>query len=97
MVRVLGYFHSLADLENVPITSKNGTPVLVKDLGSVSFGPDIRDGVAEWNGDGETVGGIVVMRDGTNALNVINAIKQKLQQIKDSLPPGVEVVLADDR
>ena len=97
MVRGLGYFHSLADLENVPITSKNGTPVLVKDLGSVSFGPDIRDGVAEWNGDGETVGGIVVMRDGMNALNVINGIKQKLQQIKGSLPPGVEVVPAYDR
>src|SRR5262245_28575180 len=97
MIRGLGYLHSLADLENVPIASKNGTPVLIKDLGSVSFGPDIRNGVAEWNGEGETVGGIVVMRDGMNALNVINGVKRKLQQISGSLPAGVEVVPAYDR
>lgn len=97
MIRGLGYLRSLSDLENVPVATKNGTPVLVKDLGSVSFGPDIREGVAEWNGQGETVGGIVVMRDGMNALQVINGVKQKLQQIKASLPPGVEVVPAYDR
>ncbi len=97
MIRGLGYLRSLSDLENVPVATKNGTPVLVKDLGSVSFGPDIREGVAEWNGEGETVGGIVVMRDGMNALQVINGVKQKLQQIKASLPPGVEVVPAYDR
>src|SRR5579885_1902731 len=62
MIRGLGYLRSLSDLEMVPVASKNGTPVLVRDLGSVSFGPDIRRGVAEWNGEGETVGGIVVMR-----------------------------------
>ncbi len=97
MIRGLGYLQSLSDLENVPVATKNGTPVLVKDLGSVSFGPDIREGVAEWNGEGETVGGIVVMRDGMNALEVINGIKKKLQQIKPSLPAGVEVVSAYDR
>jgi Cu(I)/Ag(I) efflux system membrane protein CusA/SilA len=97
MIRGLGYLHSLSDLENVPIISKNGTPVLVKDLGSVSFGPDIRNGVVEWNGEGETVGGIVVMRDGMNALNVINGVKHKLEQIKGSLPAGVEIVPAYDR
>jgi Cu(I)/Ag(I) efflux system membrane protein CusA/SilA len=97
MIRGLGYLRSLSDLENVPVATKNGTPVLVKDLGSVSFGPEIREGVADWNGEGETVGGIVVMRDGMNALQVIDGVKQKLRQIRSSLPPGVEVVPAYDR
>jgi Cu(I)/Ag(I) efflux system membrane protein CusA/SilA len=97
MVRGLGYLRSLADLENVPVMSKNGTAVLIKDLGTVSFGPDTREGVAEWNGQGETVGGIVVMRDGMNALQVIDGIKRKLAQIRPSLPAGVEVVPAYDR
>ena len=96
-IRGLGYLKSLADLENVPVNAKNGTPVLIKDLGTVSFGPDIREGVAEWQGQGETVGGIVVMRFGLNALNVINGVKQKLAEIKPSLPPGVEVVSGYDR
>jgi len=97
MIRGLGYLHSLSDLETVPVATKNGTPVLVRDLGTVTFGPDIREGVAEWQGEGETVGGIVVMRDGMNALSVINCIKQKLQEIKPSLPAGVEVVAGYDR
>jgi len=97
MIRGLGYLRSLSDLETVPVATKNGTPVLVRDLGTVTFGPDIREGVAEWQGEGETVGGIVVMRDGMNALNVINGIKQKLLEIKPSLPPGVEVVAGYDR
>ena len=97
MVRGLGYLKSLDDLANVPVTAKNGTPVLIKDLGTVSFGPDIREGVAEWNGEGETVGGIVVMRYGLNALNVINGMKKKLAEIKGSLPPGVEIVAGYDR
>lgn len=97
MVRGLGYLRSLSDLENVPLTAKNGTPVLIKDLGTVSFGPDIREGVAEWQGEGETVGGIVVMRYGLNALNVINGVKKKVAEIKPSLPPGVEIVAGYDR
>ncbi len=97
MIRGLGYLRSLSDLETVPVATKNGTPVLVRDLGTVTFGPDIREGVAEWQGEGETVGGIVVMRDGMNALNVINGIKQKLVEIKPSLPQGVEVVAGYDR
>jgi len=97
MIRGLGYLRSLSDLETVPVATKNGTPVLVRDLGTVTFGPDIREGVAEWQGEGETVGGIVVMRDGMNALNVINGIKQKLSEIKPSLPVGVEVVAGYDR
>src|SRR5258705_919333 len=97
MVRGLGYLKSLDDLANVPVMAKNGTPVLIKELGTVSFGPDIREGVAEWNGEGETVGGIVVMRYGLNALNVIDGVKSKLAEIKGSLPPGVEVVSGYDR
>src|SRR5437016_8067873 len=97
MIRGLGYLRSLSDLETVPVASKNGTPVLVRDLGTVSFGPDIRRGVAEWNGEGETVGGIVVMRYGLNALNVISGVKKKLAEISGSLPPGVEIVSGYDR
>jgi len=97
MVRGLGYLRSLADLRNVPVATKNGTPVMIGDLGTVTFGPDIREGVAEWNGEGETVGGIVVMRDGMNALHVIDSIKRKLAEIKPSLPAGVEVVAGYDR
>jgi copper/silver efflux system protein len=97
MIRGLGYLHSLGDLETVPVATKNGTPVLVRDLGTVTFGPDIREGVAEWQGEGETVGGIVVMRDGMNALTVIDGVNKKLAEIKPSLPPGVEVVSGYDR
>jgi copper/silver efflux system protein len=97
MIRGLGYLRSLSDLETVPVATKNGTPVLVRDLGTVTFGPDIREGVAEWQGEGETVGGIVVMRDGMNALTVIDGVKKKLVEIKPSLPPGVEVVSGYDR
>src|SRR3982074_2904418 len=97
MIRGLGYLRSLNDLATVAVGSKNGTPVLLRDLGTVSFGPDIREGVAEWNGEGETVGGIVVMRQGMNALNVINGVKQKLREIAPSLPPGVQIMTGYDR
>jgi copper/silver efflux system protein len=97
MIRGLGYLRSLDDLAEVAVGSHNGTPVLVKDLGTVSFGPDIREGVAEWNGEGETVGGIIVMRQGMNALKVINGVKAKLRQIAPSLPPGVEIMPGYDR
>jgi Cu(I)/Ag(I) efflux system membrane protein CusA/SilA len=97
MIRGLGYLHSLQDLREVPVATQNGTPVLIRDLGRVSFGPDIRRGVAEWQGEGETVGGIVVMRYGLNALKVIGGIKQKLAEIAPSLPPGIQVVSGYDR
>src|SRR5436190_15307704 len=97
MIRGLGYLRSLSDLETVPVSAKNGTPVRLRDLGTVTFGPDIREGAAEWQGEGETVAGIVVMRDGMNALNVINGVKKKLAEVQLSLPPGVEVVAGYDR
>jgi Cu(I)/Ag(I) efflux system membrane protein CusA/SilA len=97
MIRGLGYLKSPADLELIAVGSKDGTPVLLRDLGSVGFGPDIREGVAEWNGQGETVGGIVVMRQGMNALNVIEGVEQKLREIAPSLPAGVQVIAGYDR
>jgi Cu(I)/Ag(I) efflux system membrane protein CusA/SilA len=97
MIRGLGYLRSLRDLETVPVATKNGVPVLVRDLGDVTFGPDIRQGVVEWNGEGETVGGIIVMRYGMNALNVIDGVKRKLEEIKPALPKGVEIVAGYDR
>ena len=97
MIRGLGYVHSVADLEEISVATNNGTPVLIRDLGVVSLGPDLREGAAEWNGDGETVGGIVVMRYGQNALTVIDGVKQKLAQIQKTLPRGVEIVAGYDR
>ena len=97
MIRGMGYLKSLKDLENVPVATKNGTPVLVRDLGTVSFGPDVRRGAADWQGEGETVGGIVVMRYGENALNVINGVKARFRELAPSLPSGVEVVTGYDR
>ncbi len=97
MIRGLGYFRSLQDLSDVPVAAKDGTPVLVRDLGTVAFGPDIRRGVAEWQGEGETVGGIVVMRYGMNALRVIDGVKAKIAEIAPSLPAGVEIRSGYDR
>jgi Cu(I)/Ag(I) efflux system membrane protein CusA/SilA len=97
MVRGLGYFRSLDDLASVPVAAQSGTPVLVRDLGTVAFGPDIRRGVAEWQGEGETVGGIVVMRYGMNALQVIEGVKAKIAGFAPSLPPGVEIRPGYDR
>src|SRR5438876_3673485 len=96
-VRGRGYIKSIADIENVPLKSQNGTPVFVKNVGIVHLGPDIRRGIAELNGEGEVVGGIIVMRYGENALRVIDGIKKKLEEIKPSFPEGVELVTADDR
>ncbi|MGH8132708.1 MAG: efflux RND transporter permease subunit [Steroidobacteraceae bacterium] len=97
MIRGLGYFRSLDDLASVPVATKDGTPVLVRDLGTVAFGPDIRRGVAEWQGEGETVGGIVVMRYGMNALQVIRGVKAKIAELSRSLPPGIEIRAGYDR
>ena len=97
LVRGVGYIRTLGDIEKISVATSNGTPVLVRDLGVVSYGPDLREGVSEWNGEGEAVGGIVVMRYGQNALNVINGIKEKIAEIRKSLPPGVEIVAGYDR
>jgi Cu(I)/Ag(I) efflux system membrane protein CusA/SilA len=97
MVRGLGYLRTLRDLENVPLAAKDGIPVMVGDVATVAFGPDTRQGAADWQGEGETVGGIIVMRDGMNALSVIDGVKSKLAALKPSLPRGVEIVTGYDR
>ena len=98
VVRGLGYIKSLADIEVVPVaTNSNGTPILVRDLATVTLGPDMRRGIATLDDKGEVVGGIVVMRYGENALNVIRAVKTKLAEIEPSLPAGVKIVPTYDR
>src|SRR6058998_3647732 len=96
-VRGRGYIKKIEDIENIPLKTVQGTPVYVKNVGIVHLGPDIRRGVAELNGEGEVVGGIVVMRYGVNALRVIDGIKKKLEEIKPSIPEGMEVVITYDR
>jgi Cu(I)/Ag(I) efflux system membrane protein CusA/SilA len=99
MVRGRGYIKKVSDIEEIVVgrNKGSGTPILVKDLGIVTLGPDIRRGIAELNGQGEVVGGIVIMRFGENALKVIERIRAKLDEIKPTLPPGVEIVTAYDR
>ena len=98
MVRATGYVDSLDDLRNVPLgVNEQGTPILLKDVAQVRLGPQMRRGVAELNGEGEVVGGIIVMRFGENALKTINGVKQKLDQLSRSLPAGVEIVETYDR
>jgi Cu(I)/Ag(I) efflux system membrane protein CusA/SilA len=97
-VRGLGYIRSLQDIEIIPVgTDGKGTPILVRDIGQVQLGPDLRRGIAELNGEGEVVGGVVVMRYGENALTVIRAVKEKLEEVKCSLPEGVSIVTTYDR
>src|SRR5882757_5967000 len=96
-VRGRGYIKSVADIENIVLKVDKGTPVYVKNVGAVHLGGDIRRGIAELDGKGETVGGIVVMRYGENALNVIDGVKKKIEEIKPSLPPGVRIVPTYDR
>ncbi len=98
VVRGRGYVRSLADLEQAPLrVNAQGTPVLVRDVARVVFGPDLRRGLVELDGEGEVVGGIVVMRSGENALAVIDAVKQRLESARASLPEGVELVTTYDR
>lgn len=97
MVRASGYLKTLDDFRNIVITARDGIPILLSDVASVRMGPEMRRGVAELNGEGEVAGGIIVMRYGKNALETINGVKEKLQQIQRSLPAGVEIVPVYDR
>jgi Cu(I)/Ag(I) efflux system membrane protein CusA/SilA len=98
-VRGRGYVTKPADIENVTVRPPHGgsPPLLVRDVGTVQFGPDIRRGLLEWNGEGEAVGGIVVMRYGENALDVIERVKKKVAELRPSFPEGVELTIAYDR
>jgi Cu(I)/Ag(I) efflux system membrane protein CusA/SilA len=98
MVRGLGYIQSLEDIKNIVISSdEKGTPVLLKDIADIHIGPELRRGILEWNGEGEIVGGVVIMRYGENALEVIKRVKLKLAQLQDGLPEGVEILTGYDR
>jgi Cu(I)/Ag(I) efflux system membrane protein CusA/SilA len=99
MVRGRGYIKQLDDVGNIVVgTSKQGgTPVLIKNLGTVTLGPDIRRGIGELDGEGEVVGAVVIMRYGENARKVIERVRTKLDEMKASLPPGVEIVTTYDR
>ena len=98
MVRGRGYAKSVKDFEQIVVSvDSKGTPILVKHLGNVALGPDLRRGIADLDGQGDTVTGTVVMRSGENALNVINRVKAKIKELGPSLPPGVELVTTYDR
>jgi Cu(I)/Ag(I) efflux system membrane protein CusA/SilA len=96
-VRGRGYVKRVADLENVVLDSREGTPIRIRDVGVVQLGPSERRGIAELDGQGQTVGGVVVMRSGENALDVIARVKARLQELQPSLPRGVEIVPTYDR
>ncbi len=98
VIRGRGYVRTLADLELVPLrASAGGAPVFLRDVATIAFGPDMRRGLVELDGDGEAVGGIVVMRFGENALAVIDAVKERLESVRAGLPEGVEIVTTYDR
>ena len=98
MVSVSGYLQNRADLESIPLgLNVKGTPLLLKDIADINLGPQMRRGIAELNGEGETVGGIVVMRYGDNAQETINKVKTKLDELKLGLPEGVEIITVYDR
>ena len=98
ILRVKGYIENLDDLKKVAVgVGENGVPILLRDVANIQFGPDMRRGISDLNGDGETVGGIVVVRYGANASKVIQAVKQRLDQAMKSLPPDVKVTVTYDR
>ena len=98
MIRGRGYIKSTADIEKIAVgVNANGTPILLRDVASVGLGPDMRRGIVELNGQGETVGGVVVMRYGEDVSAVIERVNAKLKEIEPSLPKGVKIVAVYDR
>ncbi len=97
IIRGLGYIKNKEDVENISVSNTNGIPIRVKDIGSVQMGSDLRLGIFDENGEGEAVGGIVVMRYGENADNVIKAVKEKMKDVEKGLPEGVTFKIAYDR
>jgi Cu(I)/Ag(I) efflux system membrane protein CusA/SilA len=98
MVRATGYIKSIGDLEKIPVmATKDGTPVLLRDVAEVRLGPEMRRGIGELDGEGEAVGGVVVMRNGDNARDTIMRVKAKLDELRAGLPKGVEIVETYDR
>ncbi|MCB0744507.1 MAG: efflux RND transporter permease subunit, partial [Ignavibacteriae bacterium] len=99
MVRGLGYIKSVEDLKKIVIgnSAETGTPIYMENVANIDIGPELRRGIADWNGEGETVGGIIVMRYGENALDVINRVKERIEELKKSLADGVEIIPSYDR
>ena len=98
VVRGRGYIKSVEDIESLPLgTDAAGTPILIRNVAEVALGPEMRRGIAELNGEGEVTGAIVVVRHGQNALDVIDRVKAKIEEVKGSFPPGVELVTTYDR
>ena len=97
MVRGRGYSKSIGDFESIVVKVEDGVPVLLKDIARVELGPEIRRGVSDLDGTGDAVGGIIIMRHGENALNVINRVKAKFEEMKPSLPDGVRIITTYDR
>lgn len=97
IIRSKGYIEKKEDLENTVVFSTNGSPVLLKDVARIMEGPELRRGIVEQNGTGEVVSGIIIMRSGENALNVIKAIKKKIKELEPGLPEGVKIVPVYDR
>ncbi|MCF8259305.1 MAG: CusA/CzcA family heavy metal efflux RND transporter [Melioribacteraceae bacterium] len=99
MVRGLGYIKSIEDIRNIAIglNPESNTPIYIKDIAQITVGPDLRRGIADWNGEGETAGGIIVMRYGENALEVIENVKTRIEELKSSLPADVKIKTAYDR
>jgi len=98
MVRASGYIKGIKDLEVIPLTvTDKGTPILLRDVAHIRLGPELRRGIGELNGEGEAVGGVIIMRYGENAMRTIELVKEKLDELKDSLPEGVEIVTTYDR
>jgi Cu(I)/Ag(I) efflux system membrane protein CusA/SilA len=98
MIRARGYVSSIEDLSQIPVGKQsNGTPILLRDIADIGIGPQMRRGVGELNGEGETVGGVIIMRWGDNALATIGAVKEKLNELSAGLPSGVEIVETYDR
>ena len=98
MVRGLGYIETLDDIRGIPLgVSEDHVPIRLADVATVAKGPELRRGIVDWNGEGEVVGGIVIMRYGENALDVINNVKKRISQLESSLPDGVRIVPAYDR
>jgi Cu(I)/Ag(I) efflux system membrane protein CusA/SilA len=98
MVRARGYIQSVEDIDSIPVSvDKNGTPIRIKDIAYVHIGPELRRGLVDLNGEGEVAGGVVIMRYGENALTTIQAVREKLEELKKGLPNGVEIVTVYDR
>src|SRR5437879_12491114 len=98
MVRASGYLKSLEDFRSIPLaTTDAGVPVRLGDVAHVQVGPEMRRGITDLDGEGEVAGGVIVMRSGKNALETIDGVKAKLEKLKTSLPPGVEIVTTYDR